>query len=60
MWNRGWKTLCVVFIPRLLKSTMICTRVRRKRCQRGWYWWENVDVAVRSLQLFDASGAPAS
>jgi hypothetical protein len=26
-------------LPRLLKSTMTCTRIRRKSCQVGWYWW---------------------
>ncbi len=27
-------------LPRLLKFTMTCMRVRRKCCQVGWYWWE--------------------
>ena len=27
-------------LPRLLKSTMICKRVRRKHYQGGWCWWE--------------------
>jgi hypothetical protein len=37
----GWEVEDVVGrLPRLLKFTMICTQVRRKRYQGGWYWLE--------------------